>query len=74
MKNKSILIKSLSGAIIFSIGFVITFLLFQKYNFFDLGNRSFKSIVMEGLITGVLFFLFMVVIYSMKRAGIKNRQ
>jgi len=73
MKNKKLFLSVFTGALVCFVGFILASVLFQKFNFFDFGNRSFENIVIESLVVSVFFFVFMF-LFSKKRLKRKAEQ
>lgn len=71
MKNKNLFLKVFLGSCICFVVFVLIFLLFQKWNLFDFNSRSLQSVIIEGVIVSVIFFVFMF-LYS--KNHLKKRQ
>ena len=55
-------LKILLGTIICLLIVIALNVLFKKWNLFDSGNRSFESIIIEGINVGVIFFIVMVIL------------
>ena len=73
MKNRKNLYSGyLLGAIIFFVVFVLIFILFKRWNLFDLNKHSLESIVIEGIIASIIFSVLLS-IYS-KRYLKKNEK
>lgn len=72
MNNKNNLhLKILLGTVIFFLVSVSITIFFGKWRLFGFGNRALQSIIIEGIISSALFFVWMY-IFSKKR--IKNKQ
>jgi hypothetical protein len=61
MKNKNLFIKCVLGTVIFFLVVVILTLAFKKWNLFDFDNHSFRNIVVDSVISSIIFFVFLYI-------------
>ena len=64
-------LKILLGSVTCFLTIVTLAVFFKRWDFFDLNNRSLQSIIIEGIILSIVFFVFMF-LYSKSR--LKKRQ
>lgn len=72
MKNLKIFFSSLIGGAVFSVTFTLFLLILKKQDWFNFKGRSLQSIVIEGIILGIAFSVFMF-LYS-KNHNTKGRK
>jgi uncharacterized membrane protein YagU involved in acid resistance len=65
MKNS--MIAALVGSLIFGFFFIIIASIFRAINFYQFGAKGFSSILIEGLILTVVFFVVIILFLKYRR-------
>ena len=71
MKNKKLFLDIILGTAVCFICIVLISLLFQKWNVFDYNTESFESILLGGIFSSIVFFIFM---YFYSKKGLKKNR
>ncbi|HUZ61815.1 MAG TPA: hypothetical protein VMU83_23760 [Hanamia sp.] len=73
MLNRKLLFRSLLGTVVFFLVSVSIIIFFGKWKLFGFGNRTLQSIIIGGIISSAIFFVWMY-IFSKKRTKTKQKE
>jgi len=73
MQNRKLLFRTLLGTVVFFLVFVSIIFLFGKWRLFGFSNRTLQSIIIEGIISSAIFFVWLY-IFSKKRTKAKQKE
>ncbi|HUZ61814.1 MAG TPA: hypothetical protein VMU83_23755, partial [Hanamia sp.] len=71
MLNRKLLFRTLLGTAVFFLVSVSIIILFGKWKLLGFGNRPLQSIIIEGIISSAMFFVWM---YKFSKKRIKTKQ